>query len=133
MTAALPLMKHVPKPLAKRFLLPLGLTATASTTDAAIQKKIFGSDMEALIISNKEMDCIMKIVTSLEESKRLIKCDSETSQNEPKKKLGLIPGMSLDTLAASLLGSALAGKGVIGGGEGVIPAGAGVIRAGQDF
>ena len=38
----LPLMKNVLKPLAKSVLMPLGLAAT-STTDAAIQKKIFGN------------------------------------------------------------------------------------------
>ena len=41
----LPLMKNVPKPLAKSVLIPLGLTAAASATDAAIHKKVFGSDI----------------------------------------------------------------------------------------
>ena len=40
-----PLMKNVLKTLAKSVLIPLGLTATASATDAAIQKKLFGSGM----------------------------------------------------------------------------------------
>ena len=35
-------MKNVFKPLAKSALIPLGLSAAASATDAAIQKKIFG-------------------------------------------------------------------------------------------
>ena len=35
----LPLMKNVIKPLAKRFLIPLGLTAAASAADAGIHKK----------------------------------------------------------------------------------------------
>ena len=35
----LPLMKNVVKPLAKNILLPLGLTAAASATDAGIHKK----------------------------------------------------------------------------------------------
>ena len=39
----LPLMKSVIKPLAKSFLLPLGLTAAASAADAGIHKKILGS------------------------------------------------------------------------------------------
>ena len=42
--------------------MPLGLTAVASATDAAIQKKMFGCGMTTLIISNKEMKDIMKIV-----------------------------------------------------------------------
>ena len=41
----LPLMKNVLKPLAKRFLVPLGLTATASATDAAIQQKILNQEL----------------------------------------------------------------------------------------
>ena len=39
----LPLRKNVLKPSAKSVLIPLGLTATASRTDAAIYKKMFGS------------------------------------------------------------------------------------------
>ena len=42
----LPLMKNVLKPLAKTVLIPLGLTAAASTTVAAIHKKMFGSGMK---------------------------------------------------------------------------------------
>ena len=38
-------MKNVLKTLAKSVLIPLGLTALASATDAAIQKKLFGSGM----------------------------------------------------------------------------------------
>ena len=55
-------MKNVLKILAKRILIPLGLTAVASAIDAAIHKKIFGSDMTTLIISNEEMNDITKIV-----------------------------------------------------------------------
>ena len=39
--AGLPLMKNVLKPLAKSVLIPSGLTAAASATDAAIHKKMF--------------------------------------------------------------------------------------------
>ena len=65
----LPLMKSVIKPLAKSVLLPLGLTAAASAADAGIHKKILGSGQPnntILIISNDEMDDILKIVKSLE-------------------------------------------------------------------
>ena len=34
-------MKNVLKPLAQSVLIPIGLTAAASATDAAIHKKIF--------------------------------------------------------------------------------------------
>ena len=60
-------MKNLPKPLAKIVLIPLRLTAAASATNAAIQKKIFGSGMTALLISNEEMNDIMKIIKSLED------------------------------------------------------------------
>ena len=39
----LPSRKNVLKPMAKKVLIPLGLTAAALVTDAAIQKKNFGS------------------------------------------------------------------------------------------
>ena len=55
------LMKNILKPIAKSVLIPLGLTAEASTTDAAIHKKMFGSGVTTLIISNEEMNDIMKI------------------------------------------------------------------------
>ena len=40
-----PLMKNVLKTLAKSVLIPFGLTVATSATDAAIQKKLFGSGM----------------------------------------------------------------------------------------
>ena len=45
-------------------LLTIGLTAAASATDVAIQKKIYRSGTTTLIISNEEMEDIMKIVVS---------------------------------------------------------------------
>ena len=43
-------MKNVLKPLVKRAIIPLELTAAASSADAAIQKKIFGSGLTTLIV-----------------------------------------------------------------------------------
>ena len=63
----LPLIGNVLKPLAKSVLIPLGLTAAASATDADIHKTMFGSGNATLIISNEEMN-IMKIVKSIGES-----------------------------------------------------------------
>ena len=54
------LIGSVLKLLAKSVLIPLGLTASASATDAAIHKKMFGSGVTTLIISNEEMNDIMK-------------------------------------------------------------------------
>ena len=56
----LPLMKKIFKPLAKDVLIPLGLTAAASATDATIHKWIFGSSNTTLIISNEEMNGVWK-------------------------------------------------------------------------
>ena len=67
------LMKNLLKPLAKSVLISLGLTAVASAIDADIQKKIFGCGMATLIISNAEMNDIMKIAKCLRESDSLMK------------------------------------------------------------
>ena len=48
-------------PLAENILAPLGITAAASAIDARIQKKIHSSGTTTLIISNGEMNDIMKI------------------------------------------------------------------------
>ena len=124
MTAGLPLMKNVITPLAKSVLIPLGLTATASATDAAIQKKIFRSGATVSMISNEEIEDVMKIGKSLEESGLLIKLISEAIKNEAKELKSRLVSMLLGALAASLLGNALTG---------VIRAGEGPIRAGQSF
>ena len=57
------LMKSLIKPLAKSVLIPLRLTAAASAADAGIHNKILGSghNNTTLIISNDEMDDILKI------------------------------------------------------------------------
>ena len=67
--------------LAKSILVPLGLTATVSALGAVIHKKMFGSGTR-LIISNEDMDDIMKIIKSLKESGLLIKGVSETIEND---------------------------------------------------
>ena len=81
----LPLIRNVLKLLAKSVLIPLGLTAAASATDAVIHKKMFGSGNTTLIISNEEMNDIMKIAKSLEEFGLLIKGVSEIIKNEAQK------------------------------------------------
>ena len=57
----LPLIGNVRKPLAKSILIPLGLAAAATATDAAIHNKMFESTTTTLIISNEEMNDIIKI------------------------------------------------------------------------
>ena len=104
-------MGNVLEPLAKSVLIPLGLTAAAAATGAAIHKKMFESGMTTLIISNEEINDIMKIVKSLEESYLLIKGVSVTIQNEVNKQKGGFLSMLLGTLGASLLENLLTGKG----------------------
>ena len=99
-----PLMK-VTIPLAKNVLASLGITAAASAIDARIQKKIHGSGATTLIISNEEMNDIMKIVQALEDSNILLKGVTKTIKNETKEQKGGFLSMLLGTLGASLLGS----------------------------
>ena len=114
-------MESVLTPLAKSVLIPLGLSWGMSPADAVIQNKIYGlghhsnlaSRTTALIISNEEMEDIMKIIKSLEESGLLIKGISETNKNEGKEQKTKLLSMLLRILAASILGYALAGKRVI--------------------
>ena len=106
-----PLMK-IAVPLAKNVLAPLGITAAASALDAGIQKKIHGSGTTTLIISNEEMNDIMKIVQALEDSNILLKGVTNTIKNETKEQKGRFLSMLLGTLGASLLGNLLAGKGI---------------------
>ena len=69
-------------PLAKNALAPLGITAAASAIDAEIQKKkkkkLHGSGTTILIISNKKIDDIKKIVQALEDSNILLKGVAKT-------------------------------------------------------
>ena len=59
------LIGKVLKLLAKDVLIPLWLTAAKPATDAVVHKKIYGSGATILIISNEEINDIMKIVKSL--------------------------------------------------------------------
>ena len=94
-----------------------------------LKKKMLGSGTTTLIISNDEMDDILKIVKSLEDSGLLLKGVSETIQHDAKEQIGGFLSMLLDILGASLLGDILS-KGLSG--KGVIRAGEGTIRAGYD-
>ena len=106
-------MKSVLKPLAKSISIPLVLTATASVTDAATQKKIFGSSMTTLIISNEEIDDTMKMINSLEEFGSLIKGSNETTKIEAKELTSGFRGMLLGTLDGSLLRNLFTDKGIM--------------------
>ena len=124
-------------PLTKNVLAPLGITAASSAIDAGTQKKIHGSGRHSssasrtttLIISNKEMNDIMKIVQALEDSNILLKGVTKTIKNETKEQKGGFLSMLLGTLGASLLGNLLTGKGIVRAGSGN-KKGKGIVRSG---
>ena len=91
-----PLTK-VAVPLAKKILAPLGIIAAASAIDGAIQKKMHGSRTTTLIISNEEINDIMKIVQALEDSNILLKGVTKTIKNETKEQKGGFLSMLLGT------------------------------------
>ena len=69
--------------LAKNVLAPLGLTAVMPAIDGSIQKKINGSGVK-LIIEQKDMNDIIKIIEVLENSGILLKGVTKTIENETK-------------------------------------------------
>ena len=106
---------------AKSVLIRLRLTVAASAADAEThtQKKILGSvnpssshNNTVLVISNDEMEVIIKIVKSLEDSGLLLKGVTETVQNEVKEQKEGFLSMLLGTLGESLLVNLLTGRGV---------------------
>ena len=94
------LMSFLPKlikpaiSIGKNILAPLGLSAAMSATDAAIQKKMYGSwnsknsGNTTLIISNDDMKDLIKRVTASEEHDILLKGISKKIKNETKEQKG---------------------------------------------
>ena len=114
------MIKNVITPLAKSVLIP-----AASEADAGIHKKILGSGNTALTISNKDIEDLIKIVKSFEDSGSLWKGVTESVQNEVKEQKGGFLSMLLGMLGASLLGNLLTGKGINRAGEGIVRSGEG--------
>ena len=79
------LLSKIAGPLARNILTPLGITAAAFAIDAVIQKKTHGSGTTTLIISNEEMNDIMKIVQALDDSNISLKGITKTIENETKR------------------------------------------------
>ena len=108
----------------------LGLTAASSVIDASVQKNIFGSGTNPLVISNEEMNDILKIIQALEDSNILLKGMTKTIKNETREQKGGLLSMLLGTLGASLLGDLLiknlSGKGTVKAGKGFLRAGEGI-------
>ena len=82
--------------------------------------------LDLVLILREEMNDVMKIFESHEESGVLIKGISKTIKNETKEQKGGFLSMLLGILGASLLGNLLTGQSTIRADEGTI-------RAGQDF
>ena len=94
-----------------------GLTAEASAGNAGIHTKISGSGNPSsshnnivLIISNDEIEDIIKIAKYLEYSGLLLKGVTETVQNDVKEQKGGFISLLLGILGASLLGNILTGR-----------------------
>ena len=119
-----PSMK-VAAPLGKNILASVALTAAMSAIDGAIQKKIHGSGTTTLIISNEEMNDIIKMLQALEDSNILSKGVIKTIKSETKEQKGGFLSMLLGTLGVSLLGNFLTGKGIVRAGEGIVRGGYG--------
>ena len=118
--------------LIKNVINPLGLTAAVSAADAGIHKKILGSgNNTTLIISNKDMDDLIKIVKSLEDSGLLLKGVTESVLNEIKEQKSGFLSMLLGTLGAILLGNLLTGKRLNKKDKGIHRTGEGIVRAGE--
>ena len=66
---------------------------------------MLGSGNTTLIISNEEMNDIIKIIQALEDSNILLKGVTETVKNETKEQKGRFLSMLLGTLGAILLGN----------------------------
>ena len=74
--------------------------------------------MTRLVISNNEIEDIIKIVKSLDDSGSLLEGVTKTVQNDVKEQKGGFLSMLLSTLGASLLGNLLTGKGIYRAGKG---------------
>ena len=128
----LPLIKNVITPLAKSVLIPLGLTAATSAADAEIHKNILGSGGHTtLIISNKDIEDLIKIVKFLEDSVFSLNGVTESVKNELKVQREGFLSMLLGTLGARLLGNFLTGQGINKTGKGIHRVAEGIVRAGE--
>ena len=71
---------------------------------------MYGSGTTTLIISDNDLNGMIKIVKAPEDSDILLKGVTKTIKNETKEQKGEFLSMLLGTLGASLLGNLLCGK-----------------------
>ena len=88
-----------------------------------------GSGATTLIISNVEMNDIMKIVQALKDSNILLKGVTKVIESETKEQKGEFLNILFGSLGASLLGNLLSAKGIARAGSGN-KKGKGIVRAG---
>ena len=95
------------------------------------RKCMYLENFRTLIISNDDLDDLIKIITALEEHDILLKGTNKTIENEIKKQEGGFLSLLLGTLGASLLGNLLTGKGLYRTGKGMYRTGKGIYKTGQ--
>ena len=91
------------------------------------KKKMYGSGTTTVIISNNELNDIIKIVQALESQGISLKGVTEKIKNDIKKQKGGALGMLLGTLGA--LGNLLSGKGLYRSEHGLYRSGNGLYRS----
>ena len=107
--SGLPLLKFAIKLLGM-----LGLTTAASATDAAIHKKVLGTgNHTTLIISNDDLNDLLKVIKFLENSGILLDGINETVKDEVKEQKGGFLSTLLSVVGSALISIMLSGKGVI--------------------
>ena len=98
----LPFMKSVIQLLAKYVLIPMELIAATTVVDAEKHKNILGSGQNtALVTSNGEMEDVLKIVKSFEDTGLLLEGGSKKIKNEAKEEKGGFFSMLLSLFGAS--------------------------------
>ena len=81
--------------------MPLRVSEAMSVTYAA-KRKLYGSGTTSLTISNEEMEDIIEVVKSFEESAVITEGIRITIKNEAKEQKGGFLTLTLGTLVASL-------------------------------
>ena len=87
---------------------------------------MYGSGTTTLIISDNDLNDMIKIVKALEDSAILLKRITKAIKNETKEQKGGFLSMLLGTLGAFLLGNLLSGKGLYKTGYGICKSGYGL-------
>ena len=109
-------------PLLKSVIKSLGLLviiAASSAIDAGVQKNIYGSGTTTLVISNEEMNDIIKIVKAVEDSGILLKGVTNETKEQKSGFLSMLLGTLGNSLISDLLIKNLPGKGTLRAEEGI--------------